>query len=150
VLVPLLRQPGVQRRATRDASQLWVSYRRGPLGAWGRRPRPGDRLRDRPCRRDDGTATRLHGELGAAWALLAHPDADVDDVLDLARAHLGSERVVVLRDPSTAGALLVRPDAHLAARADVPSVRHWLETARIAGPGTHSQLDAVGGRRWTT
>ncbi len=139
VLVPLLRQPGVQRRATRDASQLWVSYRRGPLGAWGRRPRPGDRLRDRPCRRDDGTASRLHGELGPAWALLAHPDADVDDVLDLARAHLGFERVVVLRDPSTAGALLVRPDAHLAARADVPSVRRWFGAARVASPGTRSR-----------
>jgi len=139
VLVPLLRQPGVQRRATRDASQLWVSYRRGPLGVWGRTPRPGDRLRDRPCRRDDGTASRLHGELGPAWALLAHPDADVDDVLDLARAHLGFERVVVLRDPSTAGALLVRPDAHLAARADVPSVRRWFGAAGVVSPSTRSR-----------
>jgi hypothetical protein len=82
--------------------------------------------------------------------LLAHPDADVADVLDLARAHLGSERVVVLRDPSTAGALLVRPDAHLAARADVRSVRRWFGAAGVAGPGTHSALDVVGGRRWTT
>ena len=137
VLVPLLRRPSVQRRATRQASQLWVSYRRGPLGGGpGRRPRAGDRLRDRPCRRDDGTTTRLHAELGSTWALLARPDADVHDALDLARGHLGDDRVVVLRDPAAPGALLVRPDAHLATRADPPALRRWFDAAGLTLPAS--------------
>jgi hypothetical protein len=48
-------------------------------------------------RRADGTGTRLHAELGPKWVLLAHPDADVHPALDLARTHLGDDRVVVLR-----------------------------------------------------
>ena len=53
VLAPITRLPSVQRWATRAASQLWVNYRRGPLGSTGsslaeappRRPRGRHRMR---------------------------------------------------------------------------------------------------------
>src|SRR5690606_4307701 len=69
VLVPLLGLPSVQANATRNASQLWVTYAKGPLGrgARGRRPRPGDRVHDLDCLRPDGTRTRLYAALGASW-----------------------------------------------------------------------------------
>jgi 4,5-epoxidase len=73
VLVRVFRLGPVQRWTTWTTSQLWVSYRRGPLGAavpWARRPRPGDRVADLPLRRADGSATRLHAELRGSWALV--------------------------------------------------------------------------------
>ncbi|MEU8363856.1 FAD-dependent monooxygenase [Nonomuraea sp. NPDC048882] len=54
VLVPVANLPAVQRRAGQLASQLWATYRRGPLGGGGvarRRPRPGDRVADLICLR---------------------------------------------------------------------------------------------------
>jgi hypothetical protein len=60
-----------------------------------------------------------------------HPDADVHAALDLAGSHLGDARIVVLRDPDTPSALLVRPDAHVAAPADVASLRRWFGAAGL-------------------
>ena len=47
MVVPLVGLAPIQRWATYTASQLWVSYRKGPLGGRGRKPRPGDRIADR-------------------------------------------------------------------------------------------------------
>jgi 4,5-epoxidase len=120
VMLPLMNLPAVQRWATLTASQLGVSYRRGPLGS-GRRPplsrapRPGDRVPDIACVRGDGSPTRLHAELGAHWVLLA--PADPGPAAAAARDLLG-EHVTTLT-PTREGhrdMLLIRPDAHLAWR----------------------------------
>ncbi|MEV4834562.1 FAD-dependent monooxygenase [Nonomuraea sp. NPDC049486] len=132
VLVPLFNRPAVQRRGTMAASQLGVTYRRGPLAGrgsrLGRRPRPGDRVADLAC-----AGTRLHAELGGRWALLATgPGArlcepQVSDSL--------GDRVVTLtpdgwRDDEV---WLVRPDAHLAWRGRPGSdgLGRWLRRASI-------------------
>lgn len=128
VAVRLFGLPWIQRRATYTASQLWVSYRKGPLGGAGRKPRPGDRIGDLDCVRTDGTRTRLHTALRGRWALL-DPAADADGLAAAARARLG-EHVVPLR-PGTEGpgdALLVRPDGHLAWRGrDAAALGRWLD-----------------------
>ncbi|OHV06041.1 FAD-dependent monooxygenase [Mycobacterium talmoniae] len=129
VAVPLLNQGWLQRLIIGKASQLQVSYRRGPLGA--RRwppggPRPGDRVRNRGCVRADGTAIRLHDALGPSWALLGP-----DPLAEIARARLGE--VIGLRGGGEA--LLVRPDGHLAWRGTDPdALRGWLD--RALGPRT--------------
>ncbi|MCW1819896.1 oxygenase [Mycolicibacterium conceptionense] len=122
----------IQRWTTYTASQLWVSYRKGPLGGRGRKPRPGDRIADLPCTRADGSTTRLHAELGGRWVLLL-PDGAPDN-LELLRRHLG-EFVVALHHDS-AEVLLVRPDAHLAWRGrpdDEGQLYRWLTTALGSG-----------------
>jgi 4,5-epoxidase len=139
VLVPVFDLPIVQRWATAVASQLGVSYRRGPLGGGvrgrlGRRPRPGDRVPDVACRRVDGTATRLHAELGGRWAVLA-PVASVEDLTGAARTWLGDHVRALVHDGGDA--MLVRPDAHLAwrGRPDAHKVEGWLRAVlRPAGP----------------
>ncbi|MEZ0364748.1 FAD-dependent monooxygenase [Mycobacterium sp. pUA109] len=129
VAVPLLNQGWLQRLIIDKASQLQVSYRRGPLGArrWppvGRRA--GDRVRNRECVRADGTAIRLYDALGPAWALLGP-----EPLAEIARARLGE--VVGLRGDGEA--LLVRPDGHLAWRGTDPhALRGWLDGA--LGPRT--------------
>ncbi|WP_433277146.1 FAD-dependent monooxygenase [Pseudonocardia xinjiangensis] len=145
VFVPVLNLPAVQRRATRGASQLWVSYRNGPLGGSrrGGAPRPGDRVPDRDCTRPDGTSARLHSELGPGWVLLAprpedDPDrnggvgdgTDVHGLLAVARDHLG-DRVVLLHPAGPdrkERALLVRPDGHLCWRGCSTTELHRLLT----------------------
>ncbi|WFG47213.1 FAD-dependent monooxygenase [Pseudonocardia alni] len=119
VLVRILNLPAVQRQATRAASQLGVSYRRGPLGGRGRAPRPGDRVPDRAVRLSDGTPSTLTRELGPDWVLLtgrtdARLTAAVRDALP------GQVRTVT--DPQHTGgdALLVRPDGHLLWRGTDP------------------------------
>lgn len=122
----------IQRWTTYTASQLWVSYRKGPLGGRGRKPRPGDRIADLPCTRLDGTATRLHSELGGHWALLL-PDGVPDD-LEPVRRRLG-DFVATLRHDGT-GMMLIRPDAHLAWRGSTEKVEElcrWLSAALDAG-----------------
>jgi 4,5-epoxidase len=133
VLIPVLGLPAVQRRATHVASQLWVSYRRGPLGGGGPAPRRGDRVPDLACARCDGTATRLHAELGPAWALLVPaPGPDAEPLLAAARAHLG-DGVALLR---AAGPVrLVRPDGHLAWRGTDPEDLH----RRLTGALQHGR-----------
>ncbi|MGW5363606.1 FAD-dependent monooxygenase [Actinopolymorpha pittospori] len=151
MVVPLLNVSAIQRWATYSTSQLWVSYRRGPLadsgergglpsgwpgGRRGRRPRAGDRIADLACLRADGTPSRLHAEFGAHWALLI-PAGAADACLATARRWLG-ERVTPLRrasgspevgglddtEPDDVGlddVVLVRPDAHVAWRGEADS-----------------------------
>lgn len=128
VLAPLLNLPGVQARATQGASQLWVSYRNGPLGS--RRPeaspRPGDRVPDRPARHSDGTPTRLHDELGRHWVLLGAAD---DRAAAPARERLGTAMIELTDPDGESPAMLIRPDGHLAwrwSRRD-PDPTRWLD-----------------------
>ncbi|MEV4087967.1 oxygenase, partial [Nonomuraea fuscirosea] len=124
ILLRVFSQAWIQRWITYTTSQLWVSYRRGPLGGRGARPRPGDRVPDLACARDDGTRTRLHAELRGAWAVLG-----ADAAFEAARWRLG-DRVVRLHVPEAAGpALLVRPDGHLACRGGPAEFGRWLDGA---------------------
>ncbi|AKS35673.1 FAD-dependent monooxygenase [Mycolicibacterium goodii] len=122
----------VQRWTTYTASQLWVSYRKGPLGGRGPKPRPGDRIPDRPCTRADGTATRLHPELGGRWILLWPRGVPVPDASALRR--LGDFGATLRHDD--AEAMLIRPDAHLAWRGapdDMAGLDRWLATTLGSG-----------------
>ena len=136
LFIPLLNLPSVQRAATRKASQLWVTYRKGPLGGSGRPPRPGDRVPDRDCVRADGTPTRLHDEWGTAWVVLTPlgQAAATEEVVATAREHLG-DGVIALEDPAAADrAVLIRPDGHLAWRGRRPADLHqWLTSAMQGG-----------------
>ncbi|WP_231618561.1 FAD-dependent monooxygenase [Nonomuraea sp. SBT364] len=132
VLVPVANLPAVQRRAGQLASQLWVTYRRGPLGGGAgsrRRPRPGDRVPDLACLRPDGGATRLHAELGRRWVLLS-PGGDTYAYADEARERLGDTVTALTRDSGTQRDVwLIRPDAHLAWRGRHAAARlgPWLD-----------------------
>jgi hypothetical protein len=124
VLVPIFNVPRIQRWTTYTTSQLWVSYRRGPLGGRGGRPRPGDRIPDLACERADGSPTRLYAELRGRWAVLGDEAG-----LAEARRRLG-ERVVGLRPARPLpGTLLIRPDAHLACRGGPGDLARWLDGA---------------------
>ncbi|WP_135452922.1 FAD-dependent oxidoreductase [Mycobacterium sp. DL99] len=132
VATRLFGLPFIQRWTTYTASQLWVSYRKGPLGGRGRKPRPGDRIADRDCTRPDGTSTRLHRELGRHWALLL--PGGVGDELEPVRRRLG-EFVATLRHDG-ADIMLIRPDAHLAWRGKLNKVDElcrWLTAALGSG-----------------
>ncbi|MEV0703423.1 FAD-dependent monooxygenase [Saccharopolyspora sp. NPDC050389] len=125
LIAPLANLAVVQRRATWLASQLWVSYRKGPLGSRrGPRPRPGDRVPDLVCRGDRGP-TRLHSELGGKWALLA-PAGTSSEAL----APLGEHVVHLAPERPQRDIWLVRPDAHLAWRGtELRSLAQWLDNA---------------------
>lgn len=140
VFIPLLNLPPVQRRGTEGASQLWVSYRRGPLGGprFGVRPRPGDRVPDRACLREDGSRTRLYDELDGRWALLV-PRSAGDDGVTAARKRLGDHvDMLTAADESAGEVWLVRPDAHLAwrGRPDPDGLGRWLDNALQHGRRT--------------
>jgi 2-polyprenyl-6-methoxyphenol hydroxylase-like FAD-dependent oxidoreductase len=131
VAIPLLNRDWMQRLIAERASQLQVSYRRGPLGAghraWLPGLRPGDRVPDRTCTRVDGISMRLYDALGPGWALLGP-----EPLADVARERLGD--VVSLRGDGDA--LLVRPDGHLAWRGSEPkSLQIWLDDALGARTG---------------
>ncbi|MGN9783279.1 FAD-dependent oxidoreductase [Nonomuraea sp. ZG12] len=124
VLIRLFGIAWLQRWVTYTTSQLWVSYRRGPLGGRGRRPRPGDRIPDTACERPDGTRTRLHAELRGRWAVVGDESA-----LAAARSRLG-DRVVLLRPADgPLPAMLVRPDGHLACQGGAAELTRWLDGA---------------------
>ncbi|MBY0288683.1 MAG: FAD-dependent monooxygenase [Mycobacteriaceae bacterium] len=133
---PIFSIPALQRLVTYQASQLWVSYKRGPLGESSRwkaklrvKPSPGDRVADQECFRLDGVATRLYVELRGRWALLG---AD-ESLAGTARTHLG-HRITLLRSVDR-DTWLVRPDGHLAWRGHDPvALERWLRTA--LGNGT--------------
>lgn len=125
----------VQRWATYQTSQLWVSYRRGPLAERSfpiRKPRPGDRVADQPCILPDGCSTRLYAELRGHWALLV---SGRDAVLaDTARLHLGDRITVLRRTDGQSDAFLVRPDGHLGWRGGQPErLDRWLRRALGGG-----------------
>jgi hypothetical protein len=131
VIVRLFNLASVQRWATYTTSQLWVSYRKGPLGGRGAKPRRGDRLPDRAVVRADGSAARLHAELGGRWALLV-PLTGADELETVARQRLG-EHLGVLRHHDQRS-MLVRPDAHLAWRgSEVTALARWMDGALERG-----------------
>lgn len=137
LIAPAFNLSAVQRWATYRTSQLWVSYRRGPLAERSLRshkPRPGDRVPDLPCTRIDGDSTRLHAELRGHWALVL-PDG-WDPVLgESTRKHLGDRAILLRRDDrADSDTLLVRPDGHLAWRGRRPeNMDRWLRRALEAG-----------------
>lgn len=126
----------LQRWITYTASQLWVSYRKGPLGGGGPRPRPGDRIGDIECTRPEGVSTLLHHELGGRWALLSPPGAPAE-LTDVVRRHL--DQFAGDLEYSGSEVMLVRPDGHLAWRGDphgpdsVAALDDWLLKALTAG-----------------
>ena len=125
----------VQRWVTYQTSQLWVSYRHGPLAERTRptkKLRPGDRVADCPCSGSDGSATRLHAELRGHWVLLVSGE---DALADTARRRLGDRlRVLSRTDSDRSETLLIRPDAHLAWRGDrAESLDRWLKGALEEG-----------------
>ncbi len=127
LVVPVMDRPFVQRQIAERSSQLLVSYRGGPLGdgrRWRRGLRAGDRVADVPCRRPDGSVTRLHAELGRSWAVLAPSGSDL---VPVARLWLGEVVHLVGDVPDT---WLVRPDGHLGWRGtDAAGLRAWLRGA---------------------
>ncbi|MFI9591287.1 FAD-dependent monooxygenase [Nonomuraea sp. NPDC052265] len=127
VLMRVFSQAWIQRWTTYTTSQLWVSYRRGPLGGRGGKPRPGDRVPDLACERSDGTRTRLHAELRGAWAVVG---GGAEAAFGTARRRLG-DRVVRLRANGlrSGPALLVRPDGHLACKGGPAEFDRWLDGA---------------------
>ncbi|WP_433519397.1 FAD-dependent oxidoreductase [Nonomuraea sp. CA-143628] len=123
VLVPVFNIAWLQRWATYTTSQLWVSYRRGPLGGRGRKPRPGDRIADLACVHLDGTRTRLHAELRGRWVVLGDEES-----FNAARDRLG-DQVVHLRPADPRPTMLIRPDAHLACKGGPADLTDWLDGA---------------------
>jgi 2-polyprenyl-6-methoxyphenol hydroxylase-like FAD-dependent oxidoreductase len=124
VAVPLLNRDWMQRLITDKASQLQISYRRGPLGIRSRfpapGPRPGDRIPDRTVTDADGMAVRLYSVLGPRWAVIGQRSPAA-----VARDRLG-DMVVAL--PGDGDTLLVRPDGHLAWRdSDAAALAGWLD-----------------------
>lgn len=138
VVVPLVQKPWIQHKITAAGTQLGISYRRGPLAGRaivGRRPRPGDRVKDLPCVRSDGTRARLHAELGGRWVLLA-AEGSADALVAAASKRLGDSLVEFAAIEDGSGeVMLVRPDAHLAWRGPPGSVglERWLEGALRRG-----------------
>ena len=139
VLVPLLNAPIAQRLIWEQASQLKLSYSRGPLAdpRWGSRPRPGDRVPDIAGSGEDGRPTRLHAELGARWVLVAPATRRGEACTATARRALGVDGVTrLLPAQPTRRVLAVRPDAHLAWSGTNPdALLRWLARALRHAPG---------------
>jgi 2-polyprenyl-6-methoxyphenol hydroxylase-like FAD-dependent oxidoreductase len=124
-LLPLaLRLRPGRRLAFRTVSQLGIRYRRSPAvePATGPRPHPGDRLPDVRIG-PPGAQRWLSEDLAVpAFALLTSGDVDIGDL----RARFAPWLLVRGLDGAAArrlglrgtGWLLVRPDGHVAARAD--------------------------------
>ncbi|MFI7616553.1 FAD-dependent oxidoreductase [Nonomuraea terrae] len=151
VLVRVFGMPWIQRYTTYATSQLWVSYRRGPLGGGGRRPRPGERVADLACVRPDGARVRLYEELREHWVVLGGDG----ETLAAARRRLGGTTVTQLREApgglppveahgemgsgevatgkEARGVWLVRPDGHLACRGGAADIERWLGDALGGG-----------------
>jgi hypothetical protein len=129
-MVPMLSRRWVQRHIADKASQLSMTYRRGPLGstrrlrAFGMRApglRPGDRVPDAEFTCENGDVVRLFTLFGPGWALLGR-----DTLGAVAKARLGDVAVL----PGDDDAVLVRPDGHLAWRGSDPRLLAvWLDTA---------------------
>lgn len=123
VVAPSFNVPALQRWVTYQTSQLWVSYRRGPLAERSflpTKPRPGDRVPDREC-----GDTRLYEALRGRWVVFGS-----QRITEVARSHLG-DRVIRFDGPE---AMLIRPDGHLAWRGANPSaLDRWLRHALTTG-----------------
>lgn len=128
------RSAALQRWTTYTASQLWVSYRKGPLGGGRRKPRRGDRIANLPGTRADGTESWLHSELGGQWVLLVPSGESTVDGLHTVRSRLGDfVHALTYGGEQT---MLVRPDAHLAWRGsseDTTGLSRWLADALDSG-----------------
>jgi 4,5-epoxidase len=130
VVVPMLNRRFVQRHIADKASQLSITYRKGPLGARRglrsiavRTPgvQSGDRMPDAEYRCDDGKLVRLYAVLGPAWAFLG-PEA----LGAVAKTRLSDVAIL----PTSGDGFLVRPDGHLAWRGRDPHrLASWLDTA---------------------
>ncbi|MQA93697.1 MAG: oxygenase [Streptosporangiales bacterium] len=128
VFVPITNLAPVQRRGTEIASQLWVTYRRGPLGdasrfaRFARGVRPGDRMPDRPCTGPGGGRTRLYAVLREGWALLGPAGATatcaavVEKCLGVNCPPLTPRTDAADATTEPGEVWLVRPDGHLAWR----------------------------------
>jgi 2-polyprenyl-6-methoxyphenol hydroxylase-like FAD-dependent oxidoreductase len=121
IVVPVVNLPPVQRWVTYQTSQLWVSYRRGPLA-----------VRSLPFgtpRQGDHVSAVSGADLGGRWGLLSGDES----LLRVATAHLG-DNVAVLAHGVESSALLVRPDGHLAWRGRKPDLLdRWLRRALTTG-----------------
>jgi 4,5-epoxidase len=100
LILPLMRVPAVQRRVWLAASQRGISYRGGPLaqgaGALQRRPRPGDRVPDLPCRHLDGSEATLHAAICGRWVVVAPERARAERYAAAAAGLLGADAVHAL------------------------------------------------------
>jgi 4,5-epoxidase len=118
VVMPALQIAAVQRRLWLLASQLNISYRRGPLtgpsALWSRRPRPGDRMPDLDCRLADGSSATVHAALNGRWAVIA-AEASVAARHGATLAEwVGDDQAVVLVAERSAGdVMIIRPDGHV-------------------------------------
>ncbi|MGW1229838.1 FAD-dependent monooxygenase [Streptomyces sp. NPDC002530] len=137
VLAPALALPAAQRFLWEKSSQLRTHYRGGPLAMRrpgpriGAAPRPGDRVPDLPCLRDDGVRTRLHHAIAPRWALVS-PGRDITAFASTARRRLGEDvTALALAEPGDSRTvMLVRPDGHLGWAGTRPGSLHdWLARA---------------------
>lgn len=123
VIAPIFGVPAVQRWVTYQTSQLWVTYRRGPLAEKSCpaiKPRPGDRVPDRRC-----GSRRLYEELRGHWVLLGPRH-----LAEVARSHLGD----LVTGVESSDTMLIRPDGHLAWRGqDAHGLDRWLRAALSTG-----------------
>jgi 4,5-epoxidase len=139
LVLPLMNHPKAQNFLWRNASQLGIHYRGGPLatkpGRFSSGPRPGERVPDMACQHTDGILTQLHEALNGRWALLAGPGNE--DSVAVAQSRLGADNVVVLTPVNgrLTDLLLVRPDGHLAWRGRPASAKlsRWLTDALECG-----------------
>jgi hypothetical protein len=114
----------------RDASQLDLSYRDGPLGSHvpGPGPRPGDRAPDAPL----GDSTLFLRRREADWTVLTtDPGVEVPGATVVLAAHEAAATYAM----SPGELVLIRPDGYVGTRGTTDDVRAWLRpfTAR---PGT--------------
>lgn len=134
IAVPLFNLPAVQRWITYQTSQLWVSYRKGPLAErslpLADKPRPGDRVPDGTYVAPDGSPVRLYPQLRGHWVLISTTESAPCGVV---RAHL-ADRVTILHQAGRSEVWLVRPDGHLAWRGTDPEqLDSWLTRALATG-----------------
>ncbi|HEV3361101.1 MAG TPA: FAD-dependent monooxygenase [Pseudonocardiaceae bacterium] len=130
IVLPLLATDRAQARVVAKASQLGVSYRRGPLGGRGG---IGDRV-----------PPPHNGPHNGRWTLTV-PAAGAAECVAIARARLGEGLVVLVGDGPQAR--LVRPDAHLAWRGSTEGTKlsRWL--SRALGPGAPRSAETTRVRR---
>lgn len=128
VVLPMLASGPAQARLLAKASQLGISYRRGPLGG---RHGVGDRVPNLACSEEGGASA-------GRWTLVV-PAEGAPECMAIARAWLGDELMVLVG--AAPDVRLVRPDAHLAWRGSRAGTKlgRWLSNA--LGPAT-SPLDS--------